>query len=50
MHHSVPETQANGEISATPHSIYKVIENTIAMIAMFGACLVICHAFGWMPS
>ncbi|BAU15757.1 hypothetical protein LEP3755_63220 (plasmid) [Leptolyngbya sp. NIES-3755] len=50
MHHSIPEAQATEDISENPRRIYKVIKNTIQMIVMFGACLVICHAFGWMPS
>jgi len=48
MHHSVTETQATEDISANSRSIYKVIKNAIGMIAMFGACLIVCHVFGWM--
>jgi hypothetical protein len=48
MHHLVPETQVAEDISENPRSIYKAIKNTIAMVVMFGACLVVCHIFGWM--
>lgn len=50
MHHPETETQITEDISANPRSIYKIIKNMIGMIVMFGACLVVCHVFGWMPS
>ena len=49
MPYSEIETQATEDISANPHNISKVIKNTIGTIVMFGACIVVCHAFGWMP-
>lgn len=49
MHHPVTETQANEDISANHRSIYKVIKNMIGMVVMFGACIGVCHFFGWMP-
>lgn len=50
MHHPETETQATEDISANHRSIYKFIKNMIEMVVMFGACLLLCHAFGWMPS
>lgn len=44
------DTQATENISANPHNISKVIKNTLGMVVMFGACIVVCHVFGWMPS
>ena len=50
MHHPETETQATEDTSANSRSISKVIKNTIGMVVMFGACIVVCHVFGWMPS
>ena len=50
MHHPETETQAIENISANPHNISKVIKNTLGIVVMFGACIVVCHVFGWMPS
>ncbi len=49
MHHPESETQATEDTSANLLSISKVIKNTIGTIVMFGACIVVCHVFGWMP-
>ena len=49
MHHPETETQATEDTSANPQHISKFIKNTIGMVIMFGACLVVCHVFGWMP-
>jgi hypothetical protein len=50
MDHPETETQATENISANPHNISKVIKNMLGTIVMFGACIVVCHVFGWMPS
>ena len=50
MDQSGTEPQTTEDISANHRSIYKVIKNTIGMVVMFGACLIICHVFGLMPS
>ena len=49
MHHPETETQATEDTSANPQHISKFIKNTLSMVIMFGACLVVCHVFGWMP-
>lgn len=50
MHYPVTETQVPDDISASSRGFYKMIKNAIGMVVMFGACLVVCHLFGWMPS
>lgn len=49
MHHPETETQATEDTSANSHNISKFIKNTIGMVFMFGACIVVCHVFGGMP-
>mgnify|MGYP000031663325 FL=1 len=48
MHHPETETQATENISANPHNISKVVKNTIGMVFMFGACIMVCRVFGGM--